>query len=776
MRIVNAKKEVRVHPAWLTERFGDHYAQISADTGLRLKSSAKDVSRAIHGKVLPIVEVLSKKFEIPPQGVSDKDFVFGYEDNGEHVKGSIETDEALKEYIRLFPKEWEIVQGCLGLVRQKSRHASAFVISNVPVSDFIPTQNISGYRVTQYTMNSAEAAGALKMDFLVINSLNDIRDCIRLIQKRSGVAVPKNATIADRRVPWMRLVPYKGELVDIWALPEEQLVFHDIVEGRTETVFQFSTNSALQWLKEFNGWKNEAEERKAIDSIAEMAAFTALDRPGPLDADVTAEDGTKHNMLVEYARRARGEAPTGFIPALYELIPETHGILVFQESLEKVYKALMGCTGAEAETFRKNIAKKKMDKVLKAKGPWMEKVSERYDPDTAEQVWSQIVTFGEYGFCKAHAVSYCFVSYACAWLKHHFPLEWWASVLRNAGKNEINEVFWRHCGHLIDPPDIKLSGEFFEIRSERIRAPLSLLKGVGPEATRLLAELGPYTDIENFCKQNEDWVLANSTQALDKEGKPAFVEKGPKGKKYKIPKIKRATSPLNSGVVYKLIISGTLDSLFPETVLDTPILLEDKLRLCEAALAKAKNKKNPDAVEAEYVGLNRLKLYQMRKEVLPAYSIPLLPLLAQTHHPVLKTKVNEDGRKVGHIDWSDMEVQCYSPQAMRALNNIDPFPENTKFWVTMPAYVISQRLFSYQGGKEACDLELDIDGERLKFVKWPDKQGKLPAIFKTGLSGALLMVILSKYRADRPFGLEDIVIVESAIPKNKKESKNDNDE
>lgn len=105
-------------------RFGDHYAQISTDTLMRLKSSIKDVHRVLDGRVSPEVEALTKKLPIPPQGIVDKDFVFGYKDSdGNDVKGILETDETLAAYAQKFPNHWAVVVKALGLVRTKGRHA-----------------------------------------------------------------------------------------------------------------------------------------------------------------------------------------------------------------------------------------------------------------------------------------------------------------------------------------------------------------------------------------------------------------------------------------------------------------------------------------------------------------------------------------------------------------------------------------------------------------------------------------------------------------------------
>lgn len=109
---------------WLIKRFGDHQAQISTDMTLKARAACKDAVRMTRGEVPSDVEILTKRFEEPPQGVNDRDFIFGYtSEDGKETRGSIETDVALQEYVARYPKEWALVVKALGLARNKGRHA-----------------------------------------------------------------------------------------------------------------------------------------------------------------------------------------------------------------------------------------------------------------------------------------------------------------------------------------------------------------------------------------------------------------------------------------------------------------------------------------------------------------------------------------------------------------------------------------------------------------------------------------------------------------------------
>ncbi len=806
---------------WLKTRFGDHFAQLSVDITLKLKSAIKDTARLLHdpktqlgAAVWSDIEMWTRKLVMPPMGITDHDFVMGYEsDEGVEIKGSSEPghsgyDPVLGEYIKKYPKDWEIVQKCLGLSRNKGKHACSMLIANRPVASFIPLTTVGEVQVTSYTAGPVEASGGLKYDFLTVNALNDVGDCIKLVQQRSGETFAER-TIDGKRVPAHRQVPLATglqDIWDIWDLPEDPGVFEDIALGRSETVFQFGTPSAQQWMRHFG--ERREDGTYPLDSIKAMATFTALDRPGPLDHMVINPDGDgrqRHNMLIEYARRAKGLAKSPDVPAVMdELVPETLGVLVFQESLQRAYQHLTGCTGPEAEEFRSNVAKKKKEKVDAARSFFIPRATAKVGASNAESIWASMVTFGQYAFNLSHAVCYSVIGYACAFLKHHYPLEWWTSVLKNAAKNEVNEKFWRHCGHLIDLPDVVSSGDVFEIQNERIRAPLSLLKGVGEAAHHQLTQYRPYTDIEDFVRKQErhsiDTGVAVSKTKMVKKKVP-----DPAGGKKKITveveettqTLKRGYSALNRKVVYTLILSGAMDSLFPKTVVDSmgqenEVLVSDQLQMYEAALAAVKSETAPlkkdgtrkkvkvESVAPEYVHVSALRRFQMRKAILPAYAEDLQPLLldADTFGVSVQARQVFDenteemaSQELAFFTWTppdgmrSIDLRLISCQELERLQYSE-IERGSRLYIAVPAYVEGSKVFSYvreDKRKTACKLQVDIDGGKFEFVRWPDKTGGIPEQFKQPLDGTVAILCMSKYTTDKPFALEDVRVVQQAL-------------
>ncbi len=778
---------------WLIKNFGDRAAAISTKIGLRLKSSIKDVMRSRHGSVPVDIEVLCNRIPNPPQGINDEDWVFGYtSDDGKEVKGYLEESPELRAFTERYPVEWGIVKGMLGIHRGFSRHASGWVIADEPISDFLPCCKISGYMTTQYDMVGVEARGGLKMDFLGLGTLLWIEDCIKLVQERHGGGLRTEPQLIDGVRVWghQQICDKQGKWFSIWELPSDPGVYLDIVEGRSETVFQLNTKGAQQWMREFNHWvAGQQGKKKAIASIMDVANFTSLDRPGPLDAHVVdaagvdGEPGKKYNMLQEYARRARGLPPIGDVASLTRMLPETHGILVTQEGLEKVFQQLTDCSGSEATEFRGNIAKKKMEKVEAAYPAFMERASKKIGEAEARKVWDMIVTFGRYGFNLSHAVAYAITAYACAWLKHHYPLEWWTAVLCNEDKKKILEKHWSHCKHLVMPPDVRYSKARFAVEGTRIRMPLSFIQGVGESAHAEIVEGLPYQDIEDFCKKIYERRVRLATPAVDKEGNPKLDKLGKQ-------MLTMGRSALHSGVMTKLILSGVMDSLFP-----AEYLLSEKFyeyhRLTEELKNQKKGKVKKISVKVDQAArMDTLARYQARKAVLPIASESLLETLKNSNqvqglidtdgvyrfqptktNPELNDEVKNfmarcDAAKIGIPSTG---IWCREADDLREFNH-DFDPKGQTMVIGAFLYIQKTEVFSYVRNDKpmrAIRVFADSCGEEFVFVAWPDRKTNKQTMHLEG--GEIVFALLSRYRQDKSASVEAVITIKAA-PKDGEES------
>lgn len=760
---------------WLFKNFGNHAAAITTKTGLRLKSSIKDVFRSSYGNVPFHIDALTRKLPDPPQGITDEDFVFGYtSEDGKEVKGLIEENEELKNFSIQYAAEWDVVVKAIGLARSWSRHASAYVVSDIPVQDFLPTYEVSGYRTTQYDMGGVEAHGGLKVDFLGLKTLKWISGAINLIQKRHGGGL----VTEDRVIDGIKVLPqeqvfFEDGWFNVWRLPEDQKVYVDICEGRGETVFQVDTKSALKWMKEFNHWKDESRGMKSISCIEDLANFISLNRPGPLDAYVTdPSNGKRHNMLQEYARRAYGEKPVGEIPALTKLLPKEYGVLVTQEGLERVYKELTGCSGAEATEFRSNIAKKKMEKVNAAYPFFMERATPKMGEATAKAVWEQLVTFGQYGFNLSHAVSYALVGYACAFLKHHYPLEWWSAVLTNEDKKKIFEKHWIHCKKYVLPPDLQFSQDDFAVEGPKIRMPVGFIQGIGEKAHEELLAARPYANIQDFCQRLYDARVARP------EEKERVDKKTGEKKMVMVP----GRSSVHSGIVGTLILSGAMDSLF-----EVGMPLSEKIYAylktnAEVTKKKAgKSERLQALISTDYIGQ-----YQARKKVFPVSFESLLAVLRDSNAVEgLKATVTPKGTLTnylppnnesneefwsqlarGRIDLGAKGFTLLEGSGLRYFNDVMVCAGQQHVFGAF-LYVISCEEFSWTREgvtKHAFKIMADSSGENFEFVMWGDrKTGKLAKFDKPIQAGQIVFAALGRYADNgRSANIEAITVIKDS--------------
>lgn len=679
---------------FLETYYKDRWAQISTRSLMRLKSSIRDVNRFKKGKVEEQIETLAKSIEATPQGVSDNDFVFGYEDSdGAHVPGLLEKDENLKKYTEERPEEWEIVKKTLGIPRQNGRHASAFVISDIPIFNVVPLMKVSDTEnVTQYEAKEVEAAGLIKYDFLVVKCLNDIELAIKKINKEYYY---NNDNVGNLKPGYFF---HKGNLVDIWDLPEESEVFAMLGEGKTETVFQLNTVSVTPYVQKIQP-----------KTVEECAVVTSLVRPGPLDF---IDEKTGRNMAEEYIERVNGRSK-GDIQILNDLLPETHGVFVFQEQITKLVKQMAGWDDEKAEDVRIAVGKKQLKMIMELKPQFIESsVKNGIQEDIAQNVWAMIETFGRYGFNKSHAVAYAMIAYACAYLKYHYPLEWWAAVLSNADDKEIKEVLWPHVKGVLSPPDINKSNEemIIDYDSGTIRNKLSILKGLGPKVANRITENRPYNNIQHF------------------------VEK----------------EVIGASLARKLIHVGVMDSLFPkdtnlmekmqlfedacnqweykkkifekserEIVMNQPI--EEFVRVAKKhpKTSRCKHEIKKGEIDLKYAWMSPIQDYILKKSIFPTMPMELTPIIKKESKAV---KIFNAETASYALSPYGREVRLVDGKIFQNIKNI-PHQSGSQQIIDfcVAGYVVDAKEFAYKDGeRKALKITLDIDGFIEELVHWPD--------------------------------------------------------
>ena len=679
---------------YLYGRWGKKAAQISTKSLLRLKSSILDVNRYFNGEVSDEIKKISKSLPAAPQGVSDTNFVFGYEMDGIHYSGLIEISDDLKKYTIDHPKEWEVVQKCLGLVRQTSKHASAFLIADTPIENIVPM--VAEENNTQYDAKSAEAAKLIKFDFLVVSQLEDIDLAIKLINE-------KNRETLDYGT-----FSHNGKKLYIWDLPEDQNVFKSIWSGDTETIFQLHTNSMSPFVKKILP--------KNIDDIS---TILALVRPGPLDF---VDDETGRNMAEEYIERRFGRS-SGGIQTMKNLLPETYGIQVYQEQTTKVALEIGKMDPIDAENLRRHFSKKDKEKAMAMKPLFMKGAIESVGFDTAEVIWSQMETSSRYSFNKSHSISYSYITYACMFLKHYYPLEWWTAVLSNATEEEVSKKLFRFVRDKLSPPDINISDDSrmkIDYANNTIRAKLTILRGLGEKTAASLISKRPYKDLVDFIQKD---VCSN-------------------------------------GLAEKLIHVGVLDSLF-----ESGLSLNQKMQAYwdAVALTEYNNKieqgkkatLSKKSINTKYLGLHPVKDFSMKKAILPTLPLNLSSLIVK-----YSTKLfNEGGKSIPFFsDSRGSPVKFLNGEQMLRLEDLD---NEIDLSFCFAGYVLDMEERSYsKNTKKMLKVTIDCDGYIFERIMWPDyNTGKL--IYPEELEKGSVAIFFCKKRPKKESSIYNVIVEKS---------------
>lgn len=655
---------------YLKEKYGDRVCRLSTDTLLKIKSSIKDAERAVLGHTRPLTEKMCAKLPTPPQGTDDKKFVFGHIDEyGIHHKGLLEISEELKKYSQDNPEIWKMVSEMLGIQRQKGTHACGIIITDQPVTDYMPIIKVSDQWVTAFSPKAIESAGGVKYDILGLNTLRDIQSCLDEIKKRHNLDI------------------------NPWNLPQDQKCFDEFAAGNTVSVFQFDTPTVRPYLVSI--------KPKTID---DLAAITALCRPGTLDAPSGNEDG--ETLAELYVKRAKKEKPIKYIHKdLENITGETMGIQLYQEQTLKIYRDIGEFSFEEAEAVRRGIGKKD-EIVLSESTKRLQQIciTKGWNINQVQLLVEQIMASARYSFNKSHAISYAYVAYACMWLKINYPLEWWKAILSNADKDEVATKFWRYVQDIVVLPDVNKSSENFEIVEDKLMAPLSLISGIGEKTYKEIIRYIPYTSIQDFAEKHF------SKQDGDKTRRP-----------------------VHTGVVLKLIAAGALDSMFKGQM-----TIEDKIAEFNSAKALAKDTTKIDPVPEEYYNITDLGRYLVRKKVVSIYSADLrekmLPIrggryLSGKYHQSMKFWVTQDRKLV--IDGNQMEwirdmmasnkfEELTSRLELFAPDNVNLTWDNRNYSVATLAYVVSEKALQYKNKtKQATKLVLDANGYFSEEVLWP---------------------------------------------------------
>ncbi|MGY8881757.1 MAG: DNA polymerase III subunit alpha, partial [Dehalococcoidia bacterium] len=467
----------------------EHVAQIITFGTLGAKAAIRDTARAL---ALPL-ELSDKLAKMVPLtlNIKLKDAIA----ESAEMRTEISRNRDARELI-------EMAQRVEGSVRHASTHAAAVVISEKPLTDYVPLQRSTSKKedaspTTQYSMNPVADVGLLKMDFLGLANLSILDQCVKLIAETTG------------------------EHMGVYDVPiDDANAFRVLGEGDTFGVFQL----------ESEGMRKNVKQLKPT-TINDLAAMIALYRPGPMEHIGTFIEAKHGRAEISYPHED-----------LRELLEPTYGVLVYQDQVMLIAQAFGGYTLGEADILRKAMGKKNVA-VMKAEHEKFSKgaLEKGYTQDQADTVFKLMEPFAGYGFNKAHAVSYAYIAYWTAYFKANYSTEYIAAVLDSASGNpEKVGMAIREAGRLniaVKPPSINYSRSGFTIErdaegNDAIRFGMAAVKNVGAAAVDLMVEVreaaGTFKDIEDICRRVDSKSLNRRTlESLIRVG--AFDEFGGRG-------------------------------------------------------------------------------------------------------------------------------------------------------------------------------------------------------------------------------------------------------
>jgi DNA polymerase III subunit alpha len=478
----------------------DKVAPISNWNTLQLKSLVKDISKFYGIPFREVNDVTSTmlKEAIGPAKAKNGIKSGIYNPTFEEV---MEFSTTLQHFLSKYPHVKTHVEALYGQVRSCSRHAGGIVVGE-ELNRRMPLINSGGITQTPWSegqnVRHLEPMGFIKFDLLGLSTLKMIDGAIRHILKRHhGIPDP---TFADVKSYYSENL--HPDTIDFGDQDVYKNIFHD---GRWAGVFQFTEPGAQSFCKQVKP-----------TNLIDLAAITSIYRPGPLGAGVH----------TEYVEARENPQRLKFLNEDHrEITEETYGYLIFQEQIAAMaHKLGKDISLDEGNTLRKVLTKKGTGKEAKVKNALRLKfikgcTEKGMKRTTGERMWETFEYFSGYGFNKSHAVSYCIISYQCAWLLNYYPSEWIAAFLDKEPESRKEKAIniAKSLGFAIKELDINSSGRVWEISEDgkTLIQPLSSIKGLGDAAIDQILNNRPFNKIEEFLF-NENIIYSKlNKKALD---------------------------------------------------------------------------------------------------------------------------------------------------------------------------------------------------------------------------------------------------------------------
>ncbi len=440
---------------YVRERYGDdRVAQIITFGTMAARAVVRDVGRALgmsYADVDAVAKAIPRVLDMTLDAAlkESKELREMYEDS-DGIKRLIDTAIALE-----------------GMPRHASTHAAGVVITDRPVSDYVPLAVNGGMAVTQFDMDTVAKLGLLKFDFLALRYLTIISDTEKQIRER----------IPDFSVKDIPL--------------DDKATYELISSGDTGGIFQLESGGMRQVLTKLRP-----------DTIEDIIAVISLYRPGPMDS------------IPKYIENRRGKGKITYkTDLLAPILDVTYGCIVYQEQVMQICRTIGGYSFGRADLVRRIMSKKDTAKMEKEREVFISGAEKNgISSEIANELFDDMSSFASYAFNKSHAAAYSIISYRTAYLKSHYPCEYLASLLTSVmGSAAKTAEYVAECGKYgirVLPPNVNESTAGFRAvyrdGDMYIRFGILALKNIGEGfIDRIISEraVKPFSSFEDFVSR-----------------------------------------------------------------------------------------------------------------------------------------------------------------------------------------------------------------------------------------------------------------------------------
>ena len=459
--------------AYICDKYGhDSVCRIITFGSLQARGAIRDIGR-VYGLPYSKSDRLSKL--IPQDAKTLKDAV----GMSTEIQDILNNDQDLNKVVT-------VAEELEGSLRNLGQHACGVVIGDRPTTKIAPVYRDPANQLPscQYDGHYLESAGLIKFDFLGLETLVVLKYATRLIQQTRGINIDLDKIPTD-----------DPKTMKLWQA------------GLTEGIFQFDAPFVQQTLRKMHP-----------TSFLEISALNALNRPGPIA------------FIPQFIARMHGEEEIEYVhPKAEPILKETYGIIVYQEQVMQLTRALAGFTRGQSDNVRKAMGKKIIKMLDELEGKFYEgcEKEQTLDRATAKDLWEKFKEFAKYAFNKSHAIAYSIVANQCAYLKANYTPEFLAaSMSSNLNDTDQLAIFVddakSNFGIQIVAPDINQSESLFTVRDGKIVYGLAALKGVGTVATdAIVAERnanGRFKNLTDFAKRCAPIMNKRILEAFAKTG------------------------------------------------------------------------------------------------------------------------------------------------------------------------------------------------------------------------------------------------------------------